>query len=554
MERPRENPVHYPADRRHHIWVSRRMLLLLGGVALAPVAAAWVQYLLVGLPESPPLPAPQPADSAGGPRGFPAWLRVTHYVNLLFMALLVRCGLQILSDHPRLYWSAHCTPGSEWARFTPTEVPRDRVWTAKDDARYLSPWIGLPGYRHTVGVARHWHFVAAVFWALNGAVFVALLFATDQWKRLVPTSLRILPEAWAVLVHYATLHLPAEPDGFYKYNPLQQLAYFAVVFLLAPLQILTGLAMSPAIDSRFKWYARLFGNRQAARSLHLLGLLAYLGFVAVHVTMVAATGLARNMNHIVLGTDATGPTGLALGLVGLAGVAAACVSAHRLSWRHPRAVQRASRLVVGSLTGWLLAPLRPRAQYTRADVSPHFWPNGKVPTSDAWRELAAGGFRAYRLRVTGLVSRPVELSLDDLRALGRSEQVTMHHCIQGWSGIAEWGGLPLTKLVELVGPKPEAKVAVFRSFGEGLYGGEYYDCHAVEDLLHPLSLLAYEMNGATLPELYGAPVRLRVENQLGYKQVKWVREIEFVASEKEVGKGYGGKNEDDEYFDLNANI
>jgi DMSO/TMAO reductase YedYZ molybdopterin-dependent catalytic subunit len=270
--------------------------------------------------------------------------------------------------------------------------------------------------------------------------------------------------------------------------------------------------------------------------------------------MVVITGLVRNANHIVLGTDTTDPTGLVLGLFALAVVVAACVAAHRLSWRRPRLVQYCSHLVVGALMRCFLDPARPRAQYTRAEISPYFWPNGKMPTSDAWRALAAGGFGAYRLRVTGLVEHPVELSLDDLRALGKSEQITLHHCIQGWSGIAEWGGLPLTKLVELVKPRPEARMVVFRSFGEGLSGGEYYDCHTIEDVTHPQSLLAYEMNGAPLPELHGAPLRLRVENQLGYKQVKWIREIEFVVREKQVGKGYGGKNEDDEYFDLNANI
>jgi hypothetical protein len=105
------------------------MLLLLGTLALTPVATAWVQYLVFGLPEPPPA-ASQVPDSVGTPHGFPAWLRVTHYVNLLFMVLLMRSGLQILWDHPRLYWSVHCTPGSEWARFTLLAVPRDRVWMA----------------------------------------------------------------------------------------------------------------------------------------------------------------------------------------------------------------------------------------------------------------------------------------------------------------------------------------------------------------------------------------------------------------------------------------
>jgi hypothetical protein len=125
--------------------------MLLAAVVL-PVAAAYVQWAVVGLPEV--LVGPEAPPQAATPHGFPAWLRITHYVNFLFLILLVRSGLQILLDHPRLYWNVHCTPGTEWLRFTPIDVPKDRVWTANDDNRYLSPWIGLPGYRHTVGMAR----------------------------------------------------------------------------------------------------------------------------------------------------------------------------------------------------------------------------------------------------------------------------------------------------------------------------------------------------------------------------------------------------------------
>src|SRR5262249_24339246 len=153
-------------------------------------------------------------------------------------------------------------------------------------------------------------------------------------------------EAWAVFVHYATFHLPSEPDGFYRYNSLQQLSYFGVVFVLAPLSILTGLAMSPAVDNHFKWYPRLFGNRQGARSIHFLLLLAYLGFVAVHVLMVVRTGLARNMDHIVMGTDETGISGLILGATGIGVIVLACLATHWLSWHRPRALQYAARAVV----------------------------------------------------------------------------------------------------------------------------------------------------------------------------------------------------------------
>ena len=130
----------------------------------------------------------------------------------------------------------------------------------------------------------------------------------------------------------------------------------------------------------------------------------------------------------------------------------------------------------------------------------------------------------------------------------------MHHCIQGWSGIAEWGGLPLTALMEVVRPRSTAKVAAFYSFGDSHSGKQYYDTHTLENLRHPQSLLAYEMNYAPLGPIYGAPLRLRVENQLGYKMVKWISAIEFIATEKEVGAGYGGIKEDEEYFDLLADI
>jgi hypothetical protein len=110
------------------------------------VVAAYVQWLTVGLP---PLPAAREItpDTATQPYGFPPWIGITHNVNLLFPVLLARSGLQILMDHPRLYWNVHCTPGTEWIRFTPVQVPLDRLFTAKDDARYLTPWARRPGGR-----------------------------------------------------------------------------------------------------------------------------------------------------------------------------------------------------------------------------------------------------------------------------------------------------------------------------------------------------------------------------------------------------------------------
>jgi sulfoxide reductase catalytic subunit YedY len=531
--------------------IRRKTLLVIALPVLLPVAAAYLQWAVAGLPAVPDL---QPAAETGEPQGFPAWLRITHYVNFLFLILLARSGLQILMDHPRLYWNVHCTPGTEWLRLTPVEVPRDRVWTAKDDSRYLTPWIGLPGRRHTIGMARHWHFLSALVWVANGLVYVLLLFGTGQWRRLVPVSWQVVPDAWAYFVHYATLHLPPEPNGFDRYNAIQQLSYFAVVFVLAPLAILTGPSMSPALTNRFTWYPYLPGNRQIGRSVHFLVLGAFVAFLVVHVSLVVLTGFVRNMNHIVTGTDDAGLLGVYLGLVGLGVIVAVNAVANWVAWRHPRAVQHVAKAVVTPLMRLLLDRAAPRAEFRREDISPFLWANGKVPTCDEWRALADGGFKDYRLRVYGLVENPVELSLNDLRRMGKKEQITLHHCIQGWSGIAEWGGLPLAELIELVRPVPAARAVVFHSYGEGGEGGPFYDNLSLGNARHPQTLLAYEMNFEPLGRLHGAPLRLRVENQLGFKMVKWIRAIEFVESVRSVGMGEGGYNEDHEYFGELANI
>lgn len=528
----------------------RREALIIATLAIIPLVAAWLYWARFGLPAVPT----SAAEGVAAPVGFPLWLRLCHYANFLFITVLLRSGVQILMDHPRLYWTRHCTPGSEWLRFTPVDVPTDRMYTAKEDARYLSPYIGLPGGRHTLGLSRHWHFGVVIFWVANGALFYALLFATGEWRRIVPTDWRIVPDAWAVFVHYATLHLPPEPDGFYRYNALQQLAYFSAVFVLAPISIVTGPSMSPALVNRFRWYRHLPGNRQIGRSIHFIVAFAWLGFIAVHVAMVVITGLARNMNHIVLGTDDRQWLGAALGGVGIAVVVVINWLANVASHKRPRTVQHVGEAVFNPVQRLFLSRHAPQAEYTRDDISPYFWPNGKLPTTEEWKALAANDFRDYRLPVFGLVENPVTLSLQDMRAMVVKTRITMHNCIQGWSGIAAWTGLPIVSLMELVKPRPEAKAVVFYSFGEGGEGGQYYDSHTMEDVSYPQSLLAYEMNYAPLNHVHGAPLRLRVENQLGFKQVKWISAIEFVDSVKRIYKGEGGYNEDHEFYNSMADI
>lgn len=548
----KEKAVHYPKDRRLVMIIEPYIWVILGAIILILIAAAWFQYLVHGLPADPSASfLPLPTTS---PQGFPSWVRVSHWVTLFFLTLLVRSGLSILMDHPRLYFNDGCTPGTEWIRFTPLKVPKDKLWTAKDDARYISPVLGLPGYRHSIGIARIWHFLTVPFFVLNGVVFIVLLFCTDQWRRLVPTSWNIIPDSWSVFVHYVTFHFPIEPNGFYHFNALQQLAYFGVVFVLAPIAMLTGLAMSPAIVSRFSWYPKLFGGRQSARSIHFMVMVSFLIFIVIHVSLVAATGLVRNMNHIVMGTDnAQGLSGLYIGIAIVLAVALFCFAALWLSWHRSRLLQRIQGVINGTLWRGSINALNPKHFYMKEDISPYFWTNGKRPISDEWKELAKNNFRDYKLKIKGLVENPIELSLDDLKNLTKTQNITMHHCIQGWSGIAEWGGIPVSRIVELVKPYASVKDVVFYSFGEGLYGGVYYDTHTLNNCMKPLALLAWEMNYKPLPLEYGAPLRLRIENQLGYKMVKWIDTIEFVETHRTIGKGYGGKNEDDEYFDLLAN-
>ncbi len=517
------------------------------------LVVAYAQWAFFGLP-AVPASTHFTTKTAMQPYGFAAWIRITHYVNFLFLVLLIRSGVQILMDHPRLYWNVHCTPGTEWIRFTPVQVPMDRLYTAKEDARYLTPWIGLPGGRHTLGLARHWHFVSALFWVLNGTIYVFLLFATSHWRRIVPSSWRIFPEAWAVFVHYATFHLPPEPNGYFQYNALQQLSYFAVVFILSPLSILTGPAMSPALVNRFRWYRRLPGNRQIGRSLHFLVLCAFVAFTLAHVTMVIVSGLARNMNHIVIGTNVGASIGMYVGVTGLVILFMANIMANWATWLFPRAIQRIGNALVNPVIRLLLGGHAARVEYAQADISPFFWVNGKKPTSERWNALAAGGFKDYRLRIHGLVENPVELSLDQIKAMGKKMQITLHHCIQGWSGIAEWGGLPMVELMKLVRPLPGANAVLFYSFSEGTGGGQYYDSHTMENMRHPQALLAYEMNGQPLNEVHGAPLRLRAETQLGFKMVKWIEAIEFAKDAKHVYKGEGGYAEDNEFFDSMADI
>ncbi len=483
---------------------------------------------------------------------FPLWLRLTHYLNFLFLTLLVRSGIQILSDHPRLYWNKHCTPGSEWIKFTRKVVPPDRLWTSMDEAVDVSPWIALPGGRHSLGIGRHWHFFSVTFWVLNGFAYVFLLFFTGNWARLIPTSWAIFPAAWHTLLAYATLHFP--PPGT-TYNPLQQLSYAIVVFGLAPLSIVTGAAMSPALTARFPWYLRLFGNRQKARSLHFLALVGYLIFIPIHVGLVMIEHFPEKMNQIVLGLQSQqAGAAMAIGLAAIVLVAIIHVALTSWSQRNPRSVQHLSGGLTDWLTRLLLYRLTTRQEYTAADISPTFWVNGRPPTSPAWTSLANDRFLGWRLEVGGLVERPLRLSLADLRAMPPKRQITQHCCIQGWSAFAEWTGVPVAEILRRCQIRARARYLIFHTYQLDEQGREYYGSLDLREANYAQTILAYEMNGAPLPINHGAPLRLRVETKLGFKMVKWIKSIELVDDYRRVGEGQGGYREDFQYYGTGAEI
>lgn len=484
---------------------------------------------------------------------FPAWIRLTHLFNILFLTLLARSGLEILSSLPKLYWNEHCAPGTEWLRLTRKRVPHDRLWTSLEEEESFPSWLALPG-RHHLGLGRHWHFATALGWIATGVVYVVLLFLTPEWRRLVPTSWSVFPGAFDAAVAYLRFDLPPPGD---PYNALQQLVYFLVVFALSPLTIATGIAMSPALAARFPSYLRLFRGKQGARSVHFVCLLAFVLFTLMHTAMVLAHGLPNELALIVLGSERESHAlALAIGVAALAALLLVHVAATVASLRRPRLAQRALGSLVDPLQRALSRLAASKQDYREDEASPYFRVNGLPPGDAAYGALAEREFADWRLHVGGLVERPLSLSLDDLRALERRVQVTKHHCIQGWTAVAEWAGVPLARVLDLAGPRPSARYVVLYAFDDKAETavaaepaeGRFYEAIDIGLADDAQTILAYEMNGGPLPVPHGAPVRLRVETQLGFKMVKWIRAIELVEDFSAIGEGQGGWKEDKVQF------
>jgi DMSO/TMAO reductase YedYZ molybdopterin-dependent catalytic subunit len=172
-------------------------------------------------------------------------------------------------------------------------------------------------------------------------------------------------------------------------------------------------------------------------------------------------------------------------------------------------------------------------EFKRGQISRVFPVNGDPPRSETYQRLLARSFQDWRLTVDGLVARPVSLSLSDLQGYPSRSQITHQACEEGWSFIAEWTGVPLSYVLSLVGVHPQAKYVVFFPFDES------WDSLDMPDAWHPQTLLAYAMNGQELPTPHGAPVRLRVARQLGYKSIKYLSRITVTDTLKDIGAGLG---------------
>jgi DMSO/TMAO reductase YedYZ molybdopterin-dependent catalytic subunit len=205
-----------------------------------------------------------------------------------------------------------------------------------------------------------------------------------------------------------------------------------------------------------------------------------------------------------------------------------------------------------------LLPRKAMAQeFGERDLSPYFRSNGTSnPDNPAYQALGENGFREWRLIVDGMVENRLQLSIAQLRTMPRRTQITRHDCVEGWSAIAKWTGVPLAHVLDAAHVHPEARFAVFHCADpmDGPGSAHYYESIDFDDAFHPQTILAYELNGRELPIANGAPLRLRVERQLGYKHAKYLARIELVGSLRDIRGGKGGYWEDGHGYQWYAGI
>lgn len=502
--------------------------------------------------------------------GFPWWLRVEHFLNIIFISFLVRSGLEILGSYPKLYRSQHSVPGSSWAQFTIREESKHKYYTVGDEYNDYSPRIALPG-RGLLGLGRYWHFMTVTGFVTCWFIYFVLLLTTGQWQRYVPTRWDTFAQAGQDMLAYLAFTMPHVADGA-VFNALQQLSYGFVILILTPLVIITGAFQSPAIANSCSFITRALGGRQVIRSVHFFCLVGYLAFFAIHVPLVFLHGYLHETSKMVLGHSNDPVVGGAIFTIGLALVVTLHVVATRWSLADGRAVERLHNTIVRPWSN-LLYRLPARMHYDRSNITGkdvgldntthHFRGSGRPPETDEYLALMANGYEDdYVLEIGGYVERPMTLTVAQLRELAAGHsQTTLHHCVQGFTSIGRWRGITVSDLLDMVGPLPGATDVVYTSFqnmgrDDALYeGGTYYESTPMVEARMPQTLIAFELNDeGEIPAKNGAPVRLRLETSTGFRSLKWLERIEVVNRYDIILEGRGGYFEDTDFFDRNQLI
>ena len=484
--------------------------------------------------------------------------RVWHWVNVVAFFIMLMSGLMIFNAHPRLYWGeygANFDPawleiGAEDGRgylrvgelsldttgvlgTQTVDRPRaePRLPRLGDDPLQLRPGAVAalaPDLR--LGLRR-----SASSPTASGASSTATSAATCC--RGPPSSAP--GHVWHDIKAHATLNFP-RGEAARRYNVLQKLAYLGVLAVLIPVMILTGLTMSPSMDATWPWLLDLFGGRQSARSIHFIAAWA---LVALPGRPPGHGGAGRTLQRDPL--DDHRPLPPARGeelmprlltrraLLRGAGLAAPALILGGCDWLGASPSFR--DIVLGS-GEWLtyraqrlIGSEALAREYDPSEMSPRFRTNGNTqPRSPDYRRHAEAGFADWRLRLDGLVETPLDLSLAELRALPSRSQITRHDCVEGWSAIGKWTGVPLGHLLDAVRLQPQARYLVFHcadDFSSGLSRTAYYESIDLVDAFHPQTILAYGMNDAAAPHRprrAAAPAR-RAPARLQARQVRHAR-------------------------------
>ena len=334
----------FPTLRLGRRWLNLLWMLPIVAVLLAGVIGLSVWLRTVPAVEAfiQEYPGGVPNDA---PQGFPWWLRWQHALNAIFLVPIVRAGLQIWANRPRVYWRSPGAPGADWLRMQ-RAMPAEGGWPVRDDSVALHPMIGLPGPKRTQGLARAWHLGLTLLWVANGVLFYILIFATGQWMRIVPVSWDVFPNALSAAIQYGSLNFPTQ-DSWVAYNGLQLLTYFITVFVAAPLAVITGVMHAPAIAKRTA-NSRVL-NIEVVRSVHVLVLGWFIVFTITHVSLVLVTGAFANLNHITVGTQDSGPAGFILFAIAVLVGAVVWALLSPVTSRFPNAVQKGSTRLLGPL-------------------------------------------------------------------------------------------------------------------------------------------------------------------------------------------------------------